>query len=260
MGLFDSLFGRKDDDQHSQNRAGYGYQGGREYDERRAARPQNADEQAIARYRYMLQTAPPEELEQAHAEAFARLTPEQRRMVLEQVAQTVPENERRNLSDDPRSLARAATRAEMREPGTMERMMGGRQMGGGMGMGGGMMGGMGGMLAGSLLASVAGGFIGSSIANSFFSNPMNEQGFQGSPEAAAVDGGVGDYNAGDFQETGLDSSADPYGDPEAGLQDAGLDSSADPYGDPGMDDGGFVDTGFDGGGDFGGGDFGGGDF
>ena len=262
MGLFDSLFGRKDDDQQINSRAGYG-QGG--YDDRRAARPQNADEQAVARYRYMLQTAPPEELEQAHAEAFARLTPEQRQMVLQQVAQTVPESERRNLSDDPRSLARAATRAEMREPGTMERMMGGRQMGGGMGMGGGMMGGgmmggMGGMLAGSLLASVAGGFIGSSIANSFFSNPSNEQGFQGSPEAQNVDGGVSDYNSGDYQDAGLDSSADPYGDPEAGMQDAGMDSSADPYGDPGVDDGGFVDTGFDGGGDFGGGDFGGGDF
>ena len=32
-----------------------------------------ADEQAIARYRYLLRTAPPEAIEQAHAEAFARL-------------------------------------------------------------------------------------------------------------------------------------------------------------------------------------------
>ena len=36
------------------------------------------DEAAIARYRYMLKTAPPETIEQAHAEAFAQLTPEQR--------------------------------------------------------------------------------------------------------------------------------------------------------------------------------------
>ncbi len=34
------------------------------------------DEAAIARYRYMLKTAPPETIEQAHAEAFAKLTPE----------------------------------------------------------------------------------------------------------------------------------------------------------------------------------------
>jgi hypothetical protein len=32
---------------------------------------EESDEQAIARYRYMLKTAPPETIEQAHAEAFA---------------------------------------------------------------------------------------------------------------------------------------------------------------------------------------------
>ncbi len=257
MGILDALFGRNNDDQQPQNQAGFG-QPRRDVAPARQ-RPQNADEQAIARYRYMLQTAPPEELEQAHAEAFARLTPEQRQMVLQQMSQTLPEAETRHLSDDPRDLARAATRAEVRQPGAMNRMfgganqMGGNQMGGGM-MGGGMMGGMGGMLAGSLLASVAGGFIGSSIAHSFFSNPSNEGAFQGSPEAAAVDGGVTDYAGADFQEAGLDSSADPYGDPaDGGFQDAGYDASSDAYGDPGADAGGFD------GGDFGG-DFGGGDF
>ena len=35
----------------------------------------STDEQAIARYRYLLRTAPPEAIEQAHAEAFAQLTP-----------------------------------------------------------------------------------------------------------------------------------------------------------------------------------------
>ena len=40
------------------------------------------DEQAIARYRYRLKTAPPETIEQAHAEAFAQLTPEQRQQLL----------------------------------------------------------------------------------------------------------------------------------------------------------------------------------
>src|SRR4029453_19468509 len=47
------------------------------------AQAQSADEQAIARYRYMLKTAPPETIEQAHAEAFAQLTPEQRRQGLQ---------------------------------------------------------------------------------------------------------------------------------------------------------------------------------
>jgi polysaccharide pyruvyl transferase WcaK-like protein len=109
MGLFDSLFGRKDDQQQPSNAV---IRNRITAISTRAPRPQNADEQAIARYRYMLQTAPPEELERAHTEAFARLTPEQRQMVLEQMSQTVPESERRHLSDDPQSLARAATRAE----------------------------------------------------------------------------------------------------------------------------------------------------
>ena len=267
MGFFDTLFGRKDDRQ-TENNSGYGAPRGgyRGPDVMREPlqRPQNADEQAIARYKYMLQTAPPEDIERAHEEAFARLTPEQRRMVLDSMSREVPESERAMLSDDPRSMARVATRAEMRQPGSMNRMFGGAggNMGGGMGAGmmGGGMGMMGGMLAGSLLASVAGGFIGSSIANSFFSNPANESAFQGSPEAAAVDGGVTDYGDSGFQETGLSSDADPYGDPGAeGFQEAGLGSDADPYGDPGADSGGFMDAGFDGGGDFGG-DFGGGDF
>ncbi|RPH70124.1 MAG: hypothetical protein EHM78_12570, partial [Myxococcaceae bacterium] len=42
----------------------------------------STDEQAIERYRYLLRTAPPEALEEAHAEAFAGLTPEQRSEVL----------------------------------------------------------------------------------------------------------------------------------------------------------------------------------
>src|SRR5690349_12111879 len=75
----------------------------------------NPDEAAIERYRYMLRTAPPETVEQAHAEAFAKLTPEQRRTVLADLSTEVPASERAT-SDDPRSLARMATRAEMRRP------------------------------------------------------------------------------------------------------------------------------------------------
>ncbi len=254
-------------------------------------RPQNADEQAVARYRYMLQTAPPEDIERAHEEAFARLTPEQRQMVLQQLTQNISPAEAQRLSLDPRSLAQATTRAEVRQPGFIERTFGGgqpgygQQMQGGYAqpMGGGMMGGMGGMIAGGLLSSMAGSFIGSSIANSFFSHHGNEQAFQSSPEAQAVQGGVSDYSPADygydptdFQQGGggLDASADPYGDPaDGGFQNAGydtnagydpgsfdqggggLDASADPYGDP-ADAGGFDSGGFDSGGfDSGGGDF-----
>lgn len=239
MGILDSLFGNKDE----QNQPAQDNYAPRQ-------RPQNADEQAIARYRYMLQTAPPEQLEAAHAEAFARLTPEQRQMALQQMASAIPENERAGLSDDPRALARAATRAEVRQPGTLERVMNNRGAMGGAGMGGGMMGGMGGMLAGSLLTSLAGGFIGSSIAHSFFSDAGHEQAFQESPEAANVEGGVENYNSGDFGEASsvsdANSTSDPGSEQGSDVGDAGVT-------DTGYDSGGFDAGGFDGGGmDFGG--------
>lgn len=149
------------------------------------------DEQAVERYRYMLRTAPPEAIEQAHEEAFAKLTPEQRRMALEQLTQVASPGDRRYLSDDPRSLARLATRAEIRQPGMLERVFGG-------GYGGGM--GLGGMLAGSLLASVAGSFIGSAIAENFFHDHPADEGLPDSPDAGseaayeteAIDGGFED--------------------------------------------------------------------
>ena len=67
------------------------------------------DEQALERYRYLVRTAPPEAIERAHEEAFAKLTPEQRRMALRDLSAVVPEHERAG-GDDPRSLARMATR------------------------------------------------------------------------------------------------------------------------------------------------------
>jgi hypothetical protein len=159
--------------------------------------PRDPDEAAVERYRYMLRTAPPETIEQAHAEAFAQLTPEQRQRVLADVSQDLPPAERAT-SDDPQALARMATRAEMRQPGTMERSLGGG-VGGGMG-GRGM--GMGGMIAGTLLASVAGAFIGSAIADAFLDDnpmpedmaapeepPMEDPGF----EDPGFDGGMDDF-------------------------------------------------------------------
>src|SRR5690349_19695971 len=124
MGFFDRLFGRGPDPAPEQPTRRLDQPGG-----------QLTDEQAIARYRYLLQTAPPEAIEQAHAEAFAQLTPEQRRMVLQQLSAVVPEQERRAATDDPQTLARMATRAELRQPGTLERTFGGMG-GGGIGMGG----------------------------------------------------------------------------------------------------------------------------
>lgn len=228
MGFLDKLLGREEPEQT------IGRQQARGGQPSRVGTRQTTDEQALARYRYMLQTAPPETLEQAHEEAFAKLTPEQRRMALQQLAEATPESERAALSDDPRSLARAATRAEMRQPGTMERTMGGAGGGGMGGMG------MGGLMAGSILTSIAGGFIGSAIAHSFFSNPAVAQDYAQTDAAQET----GDTAIADESDMG----GDPYGDPA---------DSGDPYGDP-ADAG--SDFGGDTGGDFGGGDFGGGDF
>jgi hypothetical protein len=137
------------------------------------------DQQAIERYRYMLKTAPPETIEQAHAEAFAQLTPEQRRMVLQQMAPNVPAAEVAAVQQSgasPQALARLATRAEMRQPGTMS---------------------MGGMIAGSLLSSIAGAVIGSMIAREFFSGADHSaaadsaQDWDSADADQALDGGDG---------------------------------------------------------------------
>jgi hypothetical protein len=216
------------------------------------------DEQAIERYKYMLRTAPPEAIEQAHEEAFAKLTPEQRQMVLDQLSAVVPENERPTNPQDPRALARAATRAEVRQPGTLVNIFG-KPIGspgsgqsyaapayGGYGnYGGGMMGGFG----GTLLSSIAGAFIGTMIADSLFNNFAYDQGYADGADQGAASDQPPDANA-DNQDAGAaDAQTMDYGgDPgNADQQDWGGDTGAD-YG--GSDFGG---------GDFGG-DFGGGDF
>ena len=149
------------------------------------------DEQALERYRYLVRTAPPEAIEQAHEQAFTKLTPEQRRMALRDLSAAVPEHERAG-GDDPRSLARMATRAEINRPGTVERAFAG---------GGGMRGGMGGTLLGSFAAA----FAGSLVAQSLFSELGGEEagaeahgGAEGEPGNAGADAGGGDFGGGDF--------------------------------------------------------------
>jgi hypothetical protein len=119
-----------------------------------------SEAQALERYRYLLRTAPPETLEQAHAEAFGKLSQEQRRQVLTELAQAAPASERavvaRTPFEDPQALARVATRAEIRQPGVLERSLGNGN-GGRVGLGT------------SLLSSLAMGFVGSMVAQSFFS-------------------------------------------------------------------------------------------
>lgn len=177
------------------------------------------DDIAIERYRYLLRTAPPETIEQVHEEAFARLTPQQRAQVFERLSAEAPAGEAPRDEGAP-ALAQAATRSELRSPGTLERSLSTPGQGGfGMGMGS--------MFAGSLLGSVAGVVIGSTLAQAFMPDPAGG-------EASGPD------------QSGAESSA---GD-GSGADASGTDAA-------GADGGGFGDFG---GGDFGGGDFGGGDF
>ena len=160
-----------------------------------------ADEQAIARYRYLLRTAPPETIEQAHAEAFAQLTPEQRRLVLQGMAKSVPASElaaAERSGATPQALARMATRAEMRQPGAMERMFG---QGGGVSLGG--------FMAGTLLSSIAGTVLGSMIAREFF--------------ADETQGGAGLDGSG--EQTGQEplADADPSFDDRGGFDTGGFE-------------------------------------
>src|SRR5918994_5757388 len=133
------------------------------------------DEQAVERYRYLVRTAPPDALEQAHEQAFAALTPEQRQQALRDLSAEVPEQERAT-DDDPRSLARMATRAEVSRPGTVERAFGG----------GGMLGGVGGVL----LTSFAAAFVGTAIAQSLWSESGGEGGEGGGEGGEGGDAGA----------------------------------------------------------------------
>jgi hypothetical protein len=246
MGLLDRLFGRRPpahDRYDGYAQAAPQHDGYRADEEQVRPGPppggapidrQATDQQAIERYRYLLRTAPPDTIEQAHAEAFAQLTPQQRQEVLVQLAAAVPSAERPR-ADDPGSLARAATRAEVRRPGTLERAFGG---GGGGGQGGGGRGGggyagpgFGSMVGASLLGTVGGLVVGTAVADALFDAGPGDGGLFSGGDGEASAQGPGDAGGGD--------GGDPGGD---------LAGGADPGGDLG---GGF-------GGDLGG--FGGGDF
>jgi hypothetical protein len=140
------------------------------------------DQRAIERYRYMLRTAPPDDIERAHAEAFAQLTPEQRGVVLRELSHQVPASEAA-ASDDPHSLARMATRAEMRQPGTIERTFTGVPGPG---------------LGGMFLSTLAGAFVGTAIADAFFDSDASGAEAAGTDTDGGADAGEGDVGGGDL--------------------------------------------------------------
>jgi hypothetical protein len=203
MGFFDRLFGTGQQEQEPVRRQYVPQQGGR-----------SDDEIAVERYRYLLRTAPPEAIEQAHEEAFARLTPEQRRLLFQQLsADAAPGDAPRG--DDPHSLAQSATRSELRQPGTMERTMTGPSFGS--------------MVGSSLLGTVAGYFIATSLMGAFMPDMSGGE-----------SGGEGDAGGDAGADAGGDSGADAGGSDFGG-------SGGEFGGDFGGSGGDF------GGGDFGGG-------
>jgi len=188
MGLFDRLFGS--DDQNTPAPP---------------ARPRSTDEIAVERYRYLLRTAPPETLEQVHAEAFAKLTDEQRALVYQELSQSGEQPR----GQDAASLAQAATRSELRQPGTLERSF---QGGGAQGPS------FGAMVGSSLLGTVAGYVIGSALVSAFL--PTDMGGTDASADAGADNGDSGsdasadsgsDFGGGDFGSSSGDFGGGDFG-------------------------------------------------
>ncbi|PRZ08849.1 hypothetical protein BCE75_10126 [Isoptericola sp. CG 20/1183] len=116
----------------------------------------DADRQAIARYDYLMRTAEPHEVEQVHAEAFERLTPQQREAVLRRMQADLPANEQPR-SASVADLSRAAGRSEARRPGSMRSILAKVGTGGAVaGAAVGAVGLLGVVAAGAAVSSVAG--------------------------------------------------------------------------------------------------------
>lgn len=235
MGFLDRLFGGSDDARQAPPVPQNSYGGQTPPSRPGMQPPRSQDEIAVERYRYLLRTAPPETIEQVHAEAFAKLTEPQRQQVLAELSAGLPPYEQPR-STDPQAMARAATRAEYQNPGFMERTLGPQRQGGPS---------FGSMLGSSILGTVVGYVIGSALVSSFLAPGMAyDQGYQ---DGSAAEDGSGDG--------GGDTGADAAGD--AGVGDAGAGDAG--WGDPGSgwggdaagDMGGFGDMGGDFGGDFG---------
>ena len=138
----------------------------------------NSEASTIERYRYVVRTAPAETIEQVHAEAFAKLTDAQRAVIYEEFSRGAGTGER-PLSSEPATLARAATRAELRNPGSLERSFGRSGFGGQ---------GLGATIGGSLLGTVAGYVIGSALVSAFL--PWDDGGAADASSAAGDDAGT----------------------------------------------------------------------
>lgn len=197
--------------------------------------PVDADRVAIAKYDYLLRTAPPERLEQVHHDAFARLTPAQRQEVRNRLNSELPPNE--HLRDDSAAgLARAATRGEVARPGLLRRVLGGRggAFAGGAAVGAGAMaiGGLGVAVAGAAVMSAAAGPVLAEAVGSGVDFEGIAAGFGDLGLAEGAEGlvGEGEQLLGGFgeQAAGLGEQASGLGEQASGLgeQVSGLGEQA----------------------------------
>ncbi len=225
MGFLDRLFGTNDNDEYERVKQQATV----------VAQNRSQDEIAVERYRYLLRNASPDTIEAVHEEAFSKLTVEQRKILFAQLsadsrAGDAPQDE------TPRELAVAATRNEIRDPGSVERSLAAVDQPGRLGFNGAGGGLFGGGFASSMMGTIVGYVVASSLVHAFFPTDFGAAG--GSTDVSA------DNSAGDTATDG------------AGASDAQTIDASGGY-DSGMD-GGFDGGGFDGGGMDGGGfgDFG----
>ena len=196
----------------------------------RPASPEDAA--AVARYDYLLKTAQPEQLEQVHRDAFARLTPAQREQVNAQLTAELPATER-PASAEPADLARAAARGEAHNPGFLRSLFSrpaGRGGAGGLaGAGLGAVAGVGVGAAGGLLAAVAGGAVLSSVAA-----PILEQAAGLGVDFENLTGGLGDVTAGAEEYVG--GLGEQVTDLGSNLDTSGLSDAVSNFEIPGLSD------------------------
>ncbi|NQW90366.1 cation-transporting ATPase [Curtobacterium sp. VKM Ac-2861] len=174
-------YGQPEQRQYGQQQYGQAPQqqyGQQQYGQPQQHGPADSDKVALAKYDYLLRTSSPDQLEQVHHDAFARLTPAQRQQVRNRLNSELPPHE--HLRDDSAGgMARAMTRGEVRRPGLIRRVLGGSSNGNGNGRGrggafaGGAAVGAGAMALGGIGVAVAGGAVLSAAAGPVLAEAAN---------------------------------------------------------------------------------------
>ncbi|TCU85440.1 hypothetical protein EDF51_10426 [Curtobacterium sp. PhB25] len=174
-------YGQPQQQQYGQQQYGQAPQqqyGQQQYGQPQQHGPADSDKVALAKYDYLLRTSSPDQLEQVHHDAFARLTPAQRQQVRNRLNSELPPHE--HLRDDSAGgMARAMTRGEVRRPGLIRRVLGGSSNGNGNGRGrggafaGGAAVGAGAMALGGIGVAVAGGAVLSAAAGPVLAEAAN---------------------------------------------------------------------------------------